>query len=316
MPPKTPYRVIERSLPLKPFRVQKIPRNLQAIDRNPLPADKLKFRRRIPVRTPLLRAASTVQSLKGRSDTVDQQTRQALKHDQFVDTTQHGLEWASQNRRYLTLVGIVVAAVIAILGISAFVYNHRSEQATISFGDAMQVYQTPIAAPGQQVPPGVKTFASASDRAKAANQIFVQTADHYGMTPSGRLAGYFAGLTYLEAGQSASAESALKQVASGWNSDLASLAKLALAQLYRQTSRDQLAIDIYNDLTAHPTTSVPAGTAQLQLADLYEAENKPELAKKVYATLKDKDAKGPAGMIAAQKLNPAPAPAAGGPALQ
>jgi predicted negative regulator of RcsB-dependent stress response len=247
---------------------------------------------------------------------VDQQTRQALKHDQFIDTTQHGLEWASQNRRSLATAGVIVAVLIAVFGIGAFIYNHRTQQADISFGDAMQVYQTPIAAPGQQVPPGVKTFPSASERAKVANQIFAQTADRYGMTPSGRLARYFAGLTFLEAGQSASAESTLKQVASGWNSDLASLAKLALAQLYRQTGRDQQAIDLYNDLTAHPSTSVPAGTAQLQLADLYEAENKPELAKKIYATLKDKDAKGPAGMIAAQKLNPAPAAGAAPAALQ
>jgi predicted negative regulator of RcsB-dependent stress response len=242
---------------------------------------------------------------------VDQQTRQALKHDQFVDTTQHGIEWASQNRRSLILAGAIVAALIAIVAIGAFVYSHRSEQAAIAFGEAMQTYQTPIAAPGQQIPPGVKTFPSASERAKAANQLFVKTADSYGMTPSGRLARYFAGLTAIEAGNSTSAESTLKQVASGWNSDLASLAKLALAQLYRQTNRDAQAIEIYNNLTAHPSTSVPAGTAQLQLADLYEAENKPELAKKVYATLKDKDAKGPAGMIAEQKLNPAPA---GGPA--
>ena len=247
------------------------------------------------------------------SKTVDQQTRQALKHDQFVDTTQHGLEWASHHRRSIILTGAIVAALIAIIGIAGFVYNGRSDKASIAFGEAMQAYQTPLAAPGQPVPPGVKTFSSAADRAKAANQLFLQTADSYGMTPSGRLARYFAGLTYLEAGNNASAEGTLKQVASGWNSDLSSLAKLAMAQLYRQTGRDQQAIDLYNDLTAHPTSSVPAGTAQLQLADLYEAENKPELAKKVYATLKDKDSKGPAGMIAQQKLNPAPA---GGPGLR
>jgi tetratricopeptide (TPR) repeat protein len=244
---------------------------------------------------------------------VDQQTRQALKHDQFVDTTQHGLEWAGQHRRSIIFTGAIVAALIAIIGIGAFVYNSRSDRAAVVFGNAMQTYQTPLAAPGQQVPPGVKTFPSAAERAKAANQLFMQTADTYGMTPSGRLARYFAGLTYMEAGNSASAESTLKQVASGWNSDLASLAKLALAQLYRQTGRDQQAIEVYNELTAHPTAAVPAGTAQLQLADLYEAQNKPELAKKVYATLKDKDAKGPAGMIAQQKLTPAPA---GGPAQQ
>jgi predicted negative regulator of RcsB-dependent stress response len=241
---------------------------------------------------------------------VDQQTRQALKHDQFVDTTQHGLEWASRNRRPLILTGAIVAALLLIVIIGAVIFNHRSEQASIAFGNAMQVYQTPLAAPGQQVPPGVKTFPSAAERAKAANPLFLQVADSYGMTHSGRLARYFAGLTYIEAGQNAPAESTLKQAAGSWDSDLSSLAKLALAQLYRQTGRDQQAIDLYTDLAAHPTTTVPAGTAQLQLADLYEAQNKPEMAKKIYAQLKDKDAKGPAGMIAAQKLNPAPEPAA------
>jgi predicted negative regulator of RcsB-dependent stress response len=241
---------------------------------------------------------------------VDQQTRQALKHDQFVDTAQHGLEWATDHRRTLILVGSIVGVLIVVLAIGAFIFNHRSEQAANAFGEAMQSYQSPLATPGQQVPPGVKTFPSASVRAKTANQLFLNVADNYGMTSSGKLARYFAGLTFIEAGQTAQAESTLKQVAGSWNSDLSSLAKLALAQLYRQTGRDAQAVEVYNDLTAHPSSSVPAGTAQLQLADLYETQNKPEMAKKIYAQLKDKDAKGPAGMIAAQKLNPSPAGAA------
>jgi len=242
---------------------------------------------------------------------VDQQTRQALKHDQFIDTTQHGLEWASENRRSLILVGSIVAVLIAIVAVAAVIFSHRSEQASNAFGEAMLAYQSPIAAPGQQIPPGVKTYPSGSERAKAANQLFVKVADNYGMTPSGKLSRYFAGLTYVESGQNGPAESTLKQVAGGWNGDLASLAKLALAQLYRQTGRDAQAIEVYNDLTAHPSSAVPAGTAQLELAGLYEAENKPEMAKKIYAQLKDKDAKGPAGMIAAQKLNPTAGPGAG-----
>jgi predicted negative regulator of RcsB-dependent stress response len=243
---------------------------------------------------------------------VDQQTRQALKHDQLADSAQYGLEWANENRRPLIVVGAIVAALIVILIVGAVIFNHHSEQATIAFGEAMQAYQTPLASPGQQVPPGVKTYPSTADRAKAANQLFLKVANSYGMTSSGKLSRYFAGLTYIEAGDNAQAESTLKSVASSWNGDLSSLAKLALAQLYRKTGRDAQAIEVYNDLTAHPTNSVPAGTAQLQLADLYVAENKPEMAKKVYAQLKDKDAKGPAGMIAAQKLNPSatPSPAA------
>jgi tetratricopeptide (TPR) repeat protein len=227
---------------------------------------------------------------------VDQQTKQALKHDQFVDTTQHGLEWASENRRSLMVTSAIALAAILAVVAGALIYNSR----------AMQAYQTPLASPGQQVPPGVKTYASATERAKAANNLFNGVADKYGMTPDGRVARYFAGLTYMEEGQNGPAESTLKQVASGWNGDLAALAKISLAQLYRQTGRDSQAVDLYNELTAKPTTTVPAGLAQLQLAELYEAQGKPELAKKIYAQLKDKDAKGPAGTLAAQKLNPAP----------
>jgi tetratricopeptide (TPR) repeat protein len=250
---------------------------------------------------------------KGKRKPVDQQTKKALKHDQFVDTTNQGIEWASENKRSVMITSAIVLAAIVILVGGVLIYNSRSSQASVAFGAAMQEYQTPLAAPGQPVPPGVKTFPSVADRAKAANELFMGVAGKYGMTPDGKVARYFGGLTYMEEGQNASAESTLKEVAGGWNSDLAALAKLSLAQLYRQTGRNTQAIDLYNELTAKPTSTVPGGLAQLQLAELYESDGKPELAKKIYAQLKDKDAKGPAGMLAAQKLNPAPAgPGPGG----
>ena len=69
---------------------------------------------------------------------MDQQTRQALKHDKFVDTTEHGLEWASHNRRSLILTGAIVAAIVLVVVIGAVIFNHRSQQASIAFGNAMQ----------------------------------------------------------------------------------------------------------------------------------------------------------------------------------
>jgi tetratricopeptide (TPR) repeat protein len=242
---------------------------------------------------------------------VDQETKKALKHDQFVDTTNQSLEWASENRRSVIVTSSIVVAAILVLVGGVLFYNSRAAQASVAFGNAMQAYQTPLAAPGQPVPPGVKTYASVNDRAKAANDLFMGVADKFGMTPDGKVARYFAGLTFMEEGQNAAAESTLKQVAGGWNGDLGALAKLALAQLYRQTGRDPQAIDLYNELTAKPASTVPAGLAQLQLAELYASQGKPELAKKIYAQLKDKDPKGPAGTLAAQKLNPTPAGPAG-----
>ena len=240
---------------------------------------------------------------------MDQQTKQALKHDQFIDTTQHGLEWASENRRTVIITSSILLALIIIVVSGFVIYNNRTHAASVAFGAAMQEYQTPLAEPGQPVPPGIKTFSSVAERARAANQLFMAAADKYSMTPDGKTARYFGGLTYIEAGNNAAAESTLKQVAGGWNNELASLAKLSLANLYRQTGRDPQAIDLYNELTAKPTSSVPAGLAQLQLAELYETQGKPEEAKKIYAKLKDKDGKSAAGLLAAQKLNPSVAAA-------
>jgi tetratricopeptide (TPR) repeat protein len=242
---------------------------------------------------------------------VDQQTKAALKQDKFVATTTHGLEWASENRNSVITTSALLLGVIVVLVLGVVVYNKRADAAAIAFGNAMQVYQTPVAPPGQAVPPGVKTYPSDTERAKAANTLFLDVANKYGLMPDGRVARYFAGLTYLESGQNQSAEDTLKKVAGGWNSDLASLSKLALAQLYRQTGRDSQAIDLYNQLTAKPTSTVPPGLAQLQLGELYESEGKTELAKAVYAKLqdqdKDKTTKSPAAAIAKEKLNPTPA---------
>ncbi len=238
---------------------------------------------------------------------MDQQTKQALKHDQFIDTTNTSLDWVSENRKQVIAAGSVLLAVILVFVIGLVIYNNQKEKASVAFGAAMQAYQTPVVPAGQQVPPGVKTYPTEADRAKAANQLFQQAADKYSLTPGGKIARYFAGITAMEAGDNAGAESALKQVAGGWNHDLASLGKLSLAQLYRQTGRDAQAIETYNDLAAKPSTAVPAGLAQLQLAELYESQNKPDQARKIYAQIKDKDAKGAAAQIAAQRLNPAAA---------
>lgn len=240
---------------------------------------------------------------------MDQRTSVELKRNDELTGNYGDVPLAGLNRRSALVSAAVLLAVILLAVLAVVIYQQRSEKASEAFGAAMQTYQTPLAAPGQQVPAGVKTFPSTTERAKAAAAEFMQVANQYSMTPDGKNARYFAGLTYIEAGQNAAAEDTLKKVAGGWNHDLGDLAKLALAQMYRQTAREPQAIDLYNQIAAKPSTAVPAGVAKLQLADLYMGENKPEEARKIYAELKDKDGKSAAGVIAAQKLNPGAAPA-------
>lgn len=235
--------------------------------------------------------------------------RELKKQDQFVTLTEHGIAWASQNRRsaIVTATILLLAIVAAVGGFALF--NHRSEQANAALGDALHTYQTPVAAPGQQIPPGMKTFPSVQDRAKAANAQFLDVTNRYSMTEDGHVARYFAGLTYMEEGQNQAAEDSLKKVADSWNGDLAALGKLALAQLYRGSGREAQAVSLYQELAKGDASTVSPGMAQIQLAEMYESQGKTDEARKIYAQLKDKDkdAKGkpgPIGQLAAEKLNP------------
>jgi lipopolysaccharide biosynthesis regulator YciM len=163
----------------------------------------------------------------------------------------------------------------------------------------MDTYNTPLAQAGQPAAPGEKTFPSTAARAKSANQQFVQLANQYGFFEAGKTAEYFAGLTAMDMGQPGQAETSLKKVADGHDAALASLAKLALANLYQQLNRNSEAVVLFNQLIAKPTNTVPADAARLQLASLYEKTN-PAEANKIYAQLKS--SKTAAGQIAAQKL--------------
>ncbi len=243
---------------------------------------------------------------------MEQRSKAGLAGGDFAAFTAGGAGWARGKERALIATGVVVLVLVVAAVIAGEIYSSRAEKATVAFGAAMQTYQTPLAAPGQQVPPGLKTYPSAADRARVAAAEFAGVAQQYGMMPDGKNARYFAGLSYMEAGQSATAESVLQTVAKSWDGNLSSLAQLALSQLYRGTSRNAQAVAMLQELSKKPTASVPAGVAQLQLAELYESEGKPEEARKVYAALKDKDGKSAAGVIAAQKLNPGAAGAAGG----
>jgi tetratricopeptide (TPR) repeat protein len=233
---------------------------------------------------------------------LDISARNALKHeDAFARTTLTGFDWVQANRGRVIRFTILALVVIAAIIVAAVLYSQRSAAAENALGLAMATYGTPIADPAQPVPPGVKTYANAAERAKAANPQFVDVAKRYGSMEAGANALYFSGLTYAEMGQNSQAEAALRKAADVHNRNIASLAKLALANLLAQTGRNDEAIKLLQQLTANPTTTVPASTAQLSLAAVYQTTN-PTAANKIYTTLKDKDKTTAAGSIAAGRL--------------
>jgi tetratricopeptide (TPR) repeat protein len=222
--------------------------------------------------------------------------------------------WFEANRALVLRLSVaLVAVVLAAVCVSVWA-NNQSAKAAGALSDALDVYDTPLAQADQPAPPGVQTFHSAAERGKAAYPLFEQAANKYGLFQAGKDALYFAGLTAADMGDNAKAEAELKKAADASAKGTGALAKLALANLYRQTGRQAQAVSLYQELIAKPTTTVPAAQAKLQLAAMYEP-SEPEKARKLYAEIKDSEKNTAAAQIATQKLggggasNPGGAPA-------
>jgi len=231
---------------------------------------------------------------------VDTQTRHALKQDKFARAAASSADWISGHKagvvRWAVISGVIVALAVG----GSIYWNARTSAADAALGQAIDLYDTPLALPA--APPEAGVYTTAAARAKEANREFVAIAHDFSGLPEAAKARYFAGVTSIELGQDGNAETELKAAAGSWDRNLANLAKLALAGLYRQTNRDSQAISLYNELAAKPSTTVSAGVAQLDLADLYVAEGKADQARALWAKVKDADKDGAAGQIAEQKL--------------
>jgi len=230
------------------------------------------------------------------------QTRHQLKQDRFAATASEAVSWTVEHRDKLVYGGIAAALALAI-GLGGWWYSqHRNEAASAALGQALSVYNAPIVAPGTPSPtPEVKSFTSNTDRAKAAKDEFKKIADSYGHTASGEMAKYFVGLSDMDLNNNAEAERELKDVAGAGNADIAALAKMALASLYRKQGKDQDAINLYKQLADKPTNTVSKPAAQLALADLYETKD-PQSAKILYQQVQKENAQSPAAQIAQERL--------------
>jgi tetratricopeptide (TPR) repeat protein len=198
-------------------------------------------------------------------------------------------------------------AVVVVLAGGWIYYTQRDQAASAEIGAALRIYGAPLRSPNA-AKPDYLTFTSAKERAEAARKAFQQVADKYPpalctlhVSCAGEIARYFVGVTALDMGDTASAEKMLGQVANSRNQNFAALAKFALASVYRAENEDAEAVKLYQELAAHPTSTVPKTTAQLELASLYQ-QKQPDEAAKIYQQIQKESPTSPAAQTAATRL--------------
>jgi hypothetical protein len=232
-------------------------------------------------------------------------TRRQLKEDKFAETAKGAAHWAEEHRP--TMIwggGIALVIVLAAAGLWTW-HNRQTEQANIELSVALRTFKATLrpASPAAPADDATVSFVSIADRGKAAEKQLKSVADKFPYTGPGKVARYLEGVASMQAGDNAAAEQQLKTAADFGNKDVAALAKLSLATLYRSTNRSPDAIKIYKDLADHPTNTVPKSEAQLDLAEMYETTD-PAQATSIYQQVQKDDPQTAAGQIAASKLKP------------
>jgi TolA-binding protein len=233
-------------------------------------------------------------------------TRRQLKHDKFAETVTgtaaDTFSWAAAHQTKVTAGVVALLIVLALAAGGWFYQQQQGEKANIAFGQAMRTYQTQVRPAGTPAIPDVPSFASAGERAQAAQKAFTQVADRYPRTGPGHIARYFVGITLRDQGNYQAAEKQLKDVASSGDKDVAALARYALASMYVAMGRSADAAKEYKELIDHPARSVAKSTAQIELAALYEETKQPAEAAKIYEQIKKDEPKSPAAEFAQSKL--------------
>ena len=234
------------------------------------------------------------------------ETRHQLKQDAFsrvtIGAAERTAHWSVEHKRTLTIAIIAVVVIVAV-GVGGWYYlSTQNEKASLDMTQAIRTLQAQLRPAGTPEQPGVPSFTSSKERAEAAKKQFQAIIDKYPHTRSADTARYFLGVTSATEGDNAGAENDFKAVASAGNKELASIAKLALADLYGNINRTKDAAALYQELINKPTTSVSKVTAQLQLAELYQGSNQPLDAKRLYEQIKKDNPSTEAGQLATQKL--------------
>lgn len=213
---------------------------------------------------------------------MDRLTRKELKSDRFAIEVQHSVEYVADHRRQLIRWGSVAAALLVIaLGVYFYrQYTHRIRQEALF--SALQIQNATI---GQAPNEFTVAFATQADREKASVKAFTELWAKYPGTVEGNIAEYYLAVNAADQGKMPEAEKRFKNVVDSGNSNLSSLAKLALAQIYASEGKIAQGESLLRPLIDHPTAVVSKEQAIFALAHLLE-NTKPQEARKLLEPLR------------------------------
>jgi hypothetical protein len=206
--------------------------------------------------------------------------KEQLAHDHFTDAISDIVSYTVSNRT-LVIRLIVAVVILAALGSSLYWYfAHQAAARQRDLQSAFDVAETPVGPSA----PNVTTFPSEQAKIAAELKAFASVAAKDAHTREGWIAQYEVGALKAQQGDDKGAEADLSAVA-GSGSEVAPLARIALASLYAGENRIAEARVLLENLVNHPSALVSKAQAQILLAQL-EMKGNPQQAKRILQSLK------------------------------
>jgi hypothetical protein len=211
-------------------------------------------------------------------------TRKELKTDKFALEVGHTVDFFEEHRTEIVRYG---AAALAVAAIVVLIFVYRSHQHIVrqeALAKAILVQEAPV---GQGSPGAPITFPTGDAKDKEAIKVFSELAAKYSGTDEGYIAEYYLGCIAADQGKLGEADKRFSSVADSAGKKYASLAKLALGQLYFAEGKPGPGEQTLRSLMDNPTVFVSKDQAAIMLARML-APTKPAEARKLLDPLRAK----------------------------
>lgn len=222
--------------------------------------------------------------------------KEQLQHDRFTDAVSGAVDYARSHRENLTRWIIIAGIVLIVAGGAFWFMAYRNSVRQQDLENAFVVLDAPVGAPAQLG----KTFPTQDAKNKASIKALEDVIAKDGGTRQGLIAQYYLGTLKASTQDLKGAQADLENVANS-SSECASLAKIALAQIYSGENRMADAQKLLRDIINQPTDLVSKAQAEILLARLEQPTN-PQDSKKLLQEART-SSEDPAVQRAAQEVS-------------
>lgn len=107
---------------------------------------------------------------------MDRQTRQAIKHDKFLDELNRAYTFAQSNRKTLIYAAVAIAVLAVAAAVMAGYFKRQENDAQRLLAEGIEIMQTTL---GEQVSGTSVSYNSEEAKQKAAEEVFLRVIDQY-----------------------------------------------------------------------------------------------------------------------------------------